>query len=161
MSTDLFSSLTDAQSAAVAHIDGPLLVLAGPGSGKTRVVTFRIANILRHDIAARQILALTFTNKAAEEMQARLNRLVPGEPVWMGTFHRFCSRLLRQYAAYVGLDENFTIYDTNDSRKVVQHGLETSPISCCVPYLEWNTAYLSHDTTVCSPQQTESRLEAV
>ena len=124
MSTDLFSSLTDAQSAAVAHIDGPLLVLAGPGSGKTRVVTFRIANILRHDIAARQILALTFTNKAAEEMQARLNRLVPGEPVWMGTFHRFCSRLLRQYAAYVGLDENFTIYDTNDSRKVVQRVME-------------------------------------
>jgi DNA helicase II / ATP-dependent DNA helicase PcrA len=115
--------LTPAQREAVEHLEGPLLILAGPGSGKTRVITHRIANLLRHGVPARSILALTFTNKAAEEMRARVERLAPGEPVWMSTFHRFCSRLLRQYAPLVGLAENFTIYDTSDSRQVLRRTL--------------------------------------
>jgi len=117
------ASLTPAQREAVEHLDGPLLILAGPGSGKTRVVTHRVANLLRHGVPARQILALTFTNKAAAEMRARVEAIAPGEPVWMSTFHRFCARLLRQYAPQVGLNENFTIYDTADSRLVLKRTL--------------------------------------
>jgi DNA helicase-2/ATP-dependent DNA helicase PcrA len=122
--SERFSALTPAQQEAVAHLEGPLLILAGPGSGKTRVITHRVANLLRHGVPARQIVALTFTNKAADEMRARTERLAAGEPVWMGTFHRFCSRLLRQYARMVGLAENFTIYDTADSRQVLKRTLE-------------------------------------
>ena len=120
----LLDSLTPAQREAVEHLEGPLLILAGPGSGKTRVITHRVANLLRHGVPARQILALTFTNKAADEMRSRLERLAPGEPVWMSTFHRFCSRLLQQYAPFVGLNENFTIYDTSDSRNVMRRTLD-------------------------------------
>jgi DNA helicase-2/ATP-dependent DNA helicase PcrA len=116
--------LTPAQREAVEHLDGPLLILAGPGSGKTRVITHRVANLLRHGVPARHILALTFTNKAADEMRSRIEQLAPGEGVWMSTFHRFCSRLLRHYAARVGLDENFTIYDTADSRQVLRRTLD-------------------------------------
>jgi DNA helicase-2/ATP-dependent DNA helicase PcrA len=116
--------LTPAQREAVEHIDGPLLILAGPGSGKTRVVTHRVANLLRHGVNARGILALTFTNKAADEMRARVGQLAPGEPVWTSTFHRFCARLLRQYSAHVGLNENYTIYDTSDSRQVLKRSLD-------------------------------------
>jgi len=122
--SDVLNSLTPAQREAVEHLHGPLLILAGPGSGKTRVITCRIANLLRHGVPARQILALTFTNKAADEMRGRLAMLAPGEPVWMSTFHRFCARLLRQYAAHVGLAENFTIYDTSDSRQVLRRTFE-------------------------------------
>ncbi len=87
-------SLTQAQREAVEHKEGPLLILAGPGSGKTRVVTHRIAHLIDEGISPREILALTFTNKAADEMKHRVARLVPGAFVWIGTFHRFCARLL-------------------------------------------------------------------
>jgi DNA helicase-2/ATP-dependent DNA helicase PcrA len=118
-SADILAGLTAAQRQAVLHVDGPLLILAGPGSGKTRVVTHRIAHLLSEGIPGREILALTFTNKAADEMKARLARLVALPTVWMGTFHRFCARLLRQYGNYVGLEENFSIYDVEDSRKML------------------------------------------
>jgi len=121
---ELLENLTAAQRAAVEHIDGPLLILAGPGSGKTRVVTHRIAYLLRHGIPARQILALTFTNKAADEMKSRVERLAPGERVWISTFHRFCARLLREYAPLVGLRENYTIYDTADSLAALRRALD-------------------------------------
>lgn len=111
----LLANLTAAQQEAVLHVDGPLLILAGPGSGKTRVVTHRIANMLRTGIAPQRILALTFTNKAAEEMRRRVERLAPGKPVWVSTFHRFCAKMLREHCRLVGLRENFTIYDTSDS----------------------------------------------
>jgi len=117
-------SLTPSQRAAVEHFDGPLLILAGPGSGKTRVITHRVARLIERGVPARQILALTFTNKAAAEMKLRLERLAPGEPVWMSTFHRFCARLLRQYAQLVGLQENYTIYDTSDSRQALRRTVE-------------------------------------
>lgn len=123
MNPDLLASLTEAQRAAVSHIDGPLLILAGPGSGKTRVVTHRVANLLRHGISAYSILALTFTNKAADEMRSRLEQLAPRERVWMGTFHRFCARMLREHSSYVGLQENYSIYDMDDAGKVLKNAV--------------------------------------
>ncbi len=105
-------------------MDGPLLILAGPGSGKTRVVTHRIAHLLAEGVSARQILALTFTNKAAAEMRSRVEKLAPRQPVWMGTFHGFCARLLRLNAALVGLSENYSIYDMDDSHKLLMAAIE-------------------------------------
>ncbi len=121
--SDLLASLTDAQRQAVEHVEGPLLILAGPGSGKTRVITHRIAWMLRQGIRPESILALTFTNKAAEEMKTRVADLAPGQQVWLSTFHRFCSRLLRQYAEHVGLEANFAIYDTSDSRSLLKQAI--------------------------------------
>ncbi|HEY4310411.1 MAG TPA: UvrD-helicase domain-containing protein [Pirellulales bacterium] len=121
---DLFKGLTDAQRTAVEHITGPLLILAGPGSGKTRVVTHRIANMLREGIPPRSILALTFTNKAADEMRNRVDMLAPGQPVMLSTFHRFCARLLREFASLVGLRENYTIYDTSDSLQALRRSID-------------------------------------
>ncbi len=112
--------LTLSQRAAVEHVDGPLLVLAGPGSGKTRVVTQRIARLVSHGIAPRQILAITFTNKAADEMRARVEALLPGTTVWVSTFHRFCARLLRRHAELIGLKANYTILDTADQKQLLR-----------------------------------------
>ena len=120
---DLLRDLTDAQREAVLHKEGPLLILAGPGSGKTRVITHRIARLLAEGIPGNQILALTFTNKAADEMRNRVERLAPGSSVWVGTFHRFCARLLRKYAPLVGLEENYTIYDTGDSGQSLKRAI--------------------------------------
>ena len=120
----LLRDLTPAQREAVQHVEGPLLILAGPGSGKTRVITHRIAYLLAQGVPRHQILALTFTNKAADEMAQRVERLAPGQPVWVSTFHRFCARLLRQYAPLVGLQENYTIYDADDSRQALRRAIE-------------------------------------
>src|SRR3954467_8700431 len=119
----VLESLTVAQLQAVTHIDGPLLILAGPGSGKTRVVTHRIAHLLQQGIPGKQVLALTFTNKAADEMKGRLARLVSLPTVWMGTFHRFCARLLRMYGQLVGLSENYSIYDVDDSARMLAEAI--------------------------------------
>lgn len=121
---DLLSGLNAAQVAAVTHIDGPLLVLAGPGSGKTRVVTHRIAYLIEQGVDPKSMVALTFTNKAAEEMRSRVTELVGNAPVWMGTFHGFCVRLLRRYARLVGLPENFSIYDTKDAESVLKAAVQ-------------------------------------
>jgi len=120
--------LTDAQREAVTHLDGPLLILAGPGSGKTRVVTHRVAWLLEQGIPGQQVLALTFTNKAADEMSRRIERLTGDPTVWVGTFHRFCARLLRKYAPLVGLQENYTIYDTDDSHQALRQALRSLKI---------------------------------
>ena len=125
---DLHAALTDAQRVAAEHVDGPLLILAGPGSGKTRVVTHRIAHLLAQGVPPHAVLALTFTNKAADEMAARVQTLAPGQRVWMGTFHRFCARLLRRYAPHVGLSENYTIYDTQDSRRALKRAIEAAEV---------------------------------
>jgi DNA helicase-2/ATP-dependent DNA helicase PcrA len=125
----LLESLTDPQREAVTHRDGPLLVLAGPGSGKTRVITHRIAYLIESGVHPSQILALTFTNKAADEMQRRVAELVPGARVWLSTFHRFGAMLLRRYASYVGLEPNFTIYDTGDSRQTIKRVIEAREIN--------------------------------
>ena len=120
---NLLEGLTPNQREAVVHIDGPLLILAGAGSGKTRVVTHRVAWMLANGIPSQNVLALTFTNKAAEEMRQRIERLVGDNAVWVGTFHRFCARLLRKYASFVGLQENFSIYDTDDSIQVLRKSI--------------------------------------
>lgn len=125
----ILDNLTDPQRAAVTHMEGPMLMLAGPGSGKTRVVTHRIAHLLRQGVPASQILALTFTNKAAEEMLARVQQLAPGQPIWMSTFHRFCARMLRQYASLVGLQDNYSIYDMADAKATMKRAIEASGVS--------------------------------
>ena len=116
--------LNAAQRAAVEYNDGPQLVIAGAGSGKTRVLTYKIAYLLEHGVHAGNILALTFTNKAAREMKSRIASLV-GEQVarylWMGTFHSICTRILRQEAELIGYTRDFTIYDTTDSKSVIRH----------------------------------------
>ncbi|MCD4728349.1 MAG: UvrD-helicase domain-containing protein, partial [Pirellulales bacterium] len=119
----MLNELTEAQREAVTHFEGPLLILAGPGSGKTRVVTHRVAWLVSQGVPGRHILALTFTNKAADEMGRRIERLVGNPSVWVGTFHRFCARLLRKYAQFVGLQENYTIYDVNDSVRALRLAL--------------------------------------
>lgn len=121
--------LTAAQRAAVEHLAGPLLILAGPGSGKTHVVTQRVVNLLRQGVADHQILALTFTNKAADEMKQRLRALVPEARVWVGTFHSFCAGLLRRHASLVGLAENFSIYDVDDSRRLLSEAVDEARVN--------------------------------
>ena len=115
--------LNDSQRAAVAYNEGPLLVIAGAGSGKTRVLTYKIAYLLSQGVPAGHILALTFTNKAAREMKSRINKLV-GEEVarylWMGTFHSMCARILRAEAEHIGFTRDFTIYDAADQKSLVK-----------------------------------------
>src|SRR5438128_6735832 len=125
---DLLADLTDAQRAAVTHWEGPLLILAGAGSGKTRVITRRVAHLLRQGVRPHNILAITFTNKAAGEMRQRVEALVPDSRVWISTFHSLGARLLRQYADRVGLDPKFTIYDQSDRVKMVKSALEAANI---------------------------------
>jgi DNA helicase-2/ATP-dependent DNA helicase PcrA len=114
------ANLTDAQYEAVEHFEGPLMVLAGPGSGKTRVITHRIARLLQRGVSPENILALTFTNKASREMQERVERLLGGLRVRVSTFHRFCSRILRRFPEHVGLKNNFTILDHSDQVSIVR-----------------------------------------
>lgn len=114
------TDLTPSQQRAVEQTEGPLLVLAGPGSGKTRVITRRIARIIEQGVPPSRVLAITFTNKAAGEMAERVARLLPGTRVWISTFHRFCARLLRSRAGAVGLKSNFTILDTDDQRRMIR-----------------------------------------
>jgi DNA helicase-2/ATP-dependent DNA helicase PcrA len=125
---DLLADLTDAQREAVTHRDGPLLVLAGAGSGKTRVITRRVAWLLREGVRPWNILAITFTNKAAGEMRQRVEALVPDSRVWVSTFHSLGARLLRQYADRVNVGKNFTIYDQDDRVKLVKDALDTANI---------------------------------
>lgn len=124
---DLLADLTPPQREAVVHVEGPLLILAGPGSGKTRVITRRVAYLLRQGVRPSSILAITFTNKAASEMRQRVEALAPGNRIWMSTFHSFGVRILRQYADRVGIDRNFTIYDQSDRAKVVKAALDAAP----------------------------------
>jgi DNA helicase II / ATP-dependent DNA helicase PcrA len=121
---DLLADLTDAQREAVTHMTGPLLVLAGAGSGKTRVITRRVAWLLSQGVPSQGILALTFTNKAAGEMRARIEDLAPRSAVWVGTFHGFCARMLRKYSPLVGIDTGFSIYDQADRLRVVKSVME-------------------------------------
>jgi DNA helicase-2/ATP-dependent DNA helicase PcrA len=125
---DLLGDLTPAQREAVTHFEGPLLILAGAGSGKTRVITRRVAWLLQQGVRPGNILAITFTNKAAGEMRQRVEALLPGSRVWISTFHSFGARLLRQYADRLELDRNFTIYDQNDRARIVKIALEDAGI---------------------------------
>lgn len=118
------TGLTDAQKRAVQHVEGPLMVLAGPGSGKTRVITQRIAWLLKHGVKPDEVLALTFTNKAAREMSERVHKLLDGAKVYVSTFHRFCAYVLRRWPDQVGLKQNFTILDPSDQVTMIRRIME-------------------------------------
>lgn len=125
---DLLADLNPAQIEAVTHMEGPLLILAGAGSGKTRVLTRRVAHLIQQGVRPGQILAITFTNKAANEMRQRITALVPRGGLWVSTFHSFGARLLRQYGERANLDRNFTIYDQNERNQLIKQALESANI---------------------------------
>ena len=119
---DLPHALNPAQREAVEHLHGPLLVLAGAGSGKTRVLTTRIAALIdRHGVPPDRIFAVTFTNKAAGEMKHRIGRLLERDPsgLWIGTFHSLSARLLRREAELLGFTSRFTIFDEDDRLSLI------------------------------------------
>lgn len=121
MALDYHSLLNPSQAAAVLHTEGPCMIIAGAGSGKTRVLTYRIAHLLEKGVDPFNILALTFTNKAAKEMRARIEKVVGPEAknLWMGTFHSIFARILRSEADKIGYPRSFTIYDTQDSKTLI------------------------------------------
>ncbi|MGM8212074.1 DNA helicase PcrA [Virgibacillus sp. W0430] len=124
---DLLNGLNKEQQEAVKHTEGPLLIMAGAGSGKTRVLTHRIAYLLEEkDVSPRSILAITFTNKAAREMKERVGRLVgaDGDSIWVSTFHSMCVRILRRDIDRIGLDRNFTIIDSSDQLSAMKQVLK-------------------------------------
>ncbi len=125
INTDYLKNLNASQKEAVLHLEGPLLIVAGAGSGKTRVLTSRIANIIQEKKAyPNQILAVTFTNKAAKEMQNRVSKLLGSTAVglsWLGTFHSICAKLLRKHASAANLNSNFTIIDTDDQIRLIKN----------------------------------------
>lgn len=120
--TSYLDGLNNIQRQAVTAMDGPVMVIAGPGSGKTRVLTFRIAHLLKSGVPPYQILALTFTNKAAKEMKERIEKVAGTDAykVWAGTFHSLFARILRREAHRIGYPNDFTIYDTDDTKSVIK-----------------------------------------
>ena len=125
INSEYLKNLNAAQKEAINHLDGPLLIVAGAGSGKTKVLTSRIANIIKGKKAfPNQILAVTFTNKAAREMQNRVSNILGTEATglsWLGTFHSICAKLLRKHAPAVNLNSNFTIVDTDDQIRLIKN----------------------------------------
>src|SRR5262249_1335745 len=121
---DLLDDLTPAQREAVTHFEGPFLILAGAGSGKTRVITRRVAWLLQQGVRPGNILAITFTNKAAGEMRQRIEAIVPESRVWVSPVPSLGARLLRQYADRLSLDRNYTIYDQSDRARLVKTALD-------------------------------------
>ena len=119
----IYDTLNDRQQEAVFHTEGPLLILAGAGSGKTRVLTHRIAWLIDQiGVNPWNILAITFTNKAAGEMRERVDQIVGfgSESIWVSTFHSMCVRILRRYIDRLGYDTNFTIYDADDQKTLIK-----------------------------------------
>lgn len=120
---DLLQQLNPQQISAVTHFTGPALVVAGPGSGKTRVLTHRVAFLIKErNIPERNILTVTFTNKAAKEMKGRVKNLLKGKISlpWSGTFHSICARILRKYGFHLGITVSYSIYDTDDQKSLVK-----------------------------------------
>src|SRR3954470_18475837 len=120
---DYLKGLNDRQREAVLTIEGPLMIVAGAGSGKTKVLTTRIAHLLAQGVDAFNILALTFTNKAAKEMKERIEKILGNSNarnLYIGTFHSVFARILRGEAHHLGYERNFTIYDTDDAKSVVK-----------------------------------------
>lgn len=149
MSLSFLEELTEAQRRAVTFGEGPLLVLAGPGSGKTRVITYRIAFLLHEGVSPEHVLALTFTNKAAREIAERVAALTGQVHVWVGTFHSFCAKLLRRHARWVGLEPNFTIYDEDQSHRILREVItrragskHSLPVSSIAQAIHWAKNHL-------------------
>src|ERR1044072_4145325 len=123
MKPNYLDELNERQQEAVTHINGPLMIIAGAGSGKTKVLTTRIAHLMRHGVDAFNILSLTFTNKAAREMKERIEKILGGNEarnLYIGTFHSVFARLLRAEAHRLGYPNDFTIYDTDDAKSVLK-----------------------------------------
>ncbi len=131
MGMDILTNLNDPQHEAVAHTEGPLLILAGAGSGKTRVLTHRIANLLTRGVEPWRILAVTFTNKAAQEMRERVGTLIgpASNKLWVSTFHTACVRILRQEIDALGYDKNFVIFDSQDQQTLIKNILKEMNLS--------------------------------
>ena len=128
--TDLLESLNPVQREAVQHTEGPLLILSGAGSGKTRVITHRIAYLIQHHgVSPYNILAVTFTNKAAEEMRTRLENLIGRSRLWVATFHSTCAQILRRDIHHLGYERSFTIYDTSDQQTLIKELIKTLQLS--------------------------------
>ena len=128
----ILEGLNKEQMEAVTHLDGPLLILAGAGSGKTRVITYRIAYMMKkHNVAPSSILAITFTNKAANEMRQRIEGLVGDRSkyIWCGTFHSIFARLLRRHAELLGYSQNFSIIDSDDQLKLIKEAMKELDIA--------------------------------
>ena len=125
VNSDYLKNLNEAQKQAVLSLEGPLLIVAGAGSGKTKVLTSRIAHIIKNKNAfPNQILAVTFTNKAAKEMEYRVSKILGSSATglsWLGTFHSICAKLLRKHASAVNLNSNFTIVDTDDQIRLIKN----------------------------------------
>src|SRR5205085_6921872 len=120
---DYLQGLNERQQEAVLHIDGPLMIIAGAGSGKTKVLTTRIAHLMASGVDSFNILALTFTNKAAKEMKERVEKILGNNEarnLYIGTFHSVFARILRAEADKIGYPRNFTIYDTDDAKSVIK-----------------------------------------
>jgi len=116
-------TLNTAQKDAVISTEGPVMVIAGAGSGKTRVLTYRIAHLISNGVDPFNILALTFTNKAAQEMKERIGKIIgfnEARNIWMGTFHSVFARILRTESEKIGYPSNFTIYDTQDAKNLIK-----------------------------------------
>src|SRR5487761_847537 len=125
----LLDELNSQQREAVLATEGPVLVIAGAGTGKTRVITYRVAHLIEQGVAGRNILAVTFTNKAAEQMRRRIEELVrasghDASDIWISTFHSFCARLLRREATHAGLPRDFAIYDDDDQARAVKLAIQ-------------------------------------
>ena len=124
---DILEGLNDKQYEAVVNTEGPCLVIAGAGSGKTKVLTHKIANLIKNGVSPWNILAITFTNKAANEMKSRVEKLIgedTAKDMWIGTFHSICVRILRRNIDKIGFDKSFVIFDTTDQRSVVKNCLK-------------------------------------
>lgn len=123
---ELINGLNDKQKEAVLGIEGPCLVIAGAGSGKTKVLTHKIAYMIANGIKPWNILAITFTNKAANEMKERVEKLVgdTAKDIWMGTFHSICVRILRKYIDRIGFRSDFVIFDTSDQKTLIKECLK-------------------------------------
>ena len=155
--SDVLEGLTEAQATAATHGEGPMLVIAGPGSGKTRVITARIAQLVGKGVAPSSILAVTFTNKAAGEMRQRIGGMVSGASgLTVTTFHAFCASLLRRHAQQAGLDPDYSIFDTSDQRAAMKQALASQGLDTA----NWTPAsILSHvsraKNSLLSPQEYE------
>ncbi len=145
---DYLKNLNKQQKMAVMHKDGPCLVIAGAGSGKTRVLTTRIAHLISEGVSSWNILAITFTNKAAREMRERIDVLVPNHDVFVGTFHSFGLRIIRENYMYLGLERNFTILDSDDILSLIKKIMKDKGIGkeeCAPTYIRNRISFIKNE----------------